>query len=525
MKRLHYYCLLTVFPRSIKRIIFETTSKRRSGGRALAPLSVAEVKQIAGRAGRFRTAQQDIERKHSDDQDDVATLTTQVTDIKQSQEGPMIDVKSPPADSSLPQQPTNVGYVTTLEKFDFPFLQECMESSPEPIKTAGLFPPGPIVENFARYFPPGTPFSYILLRLHETSKLHTRFHLCELRDQLSVADAIQPVKGLTTMDRLIFCAAPASTRDESEMKLIRVLAKCVEQQRGGDLLDIHEIPLDVLDEPPSPGRSYLLKLERLHKGIILYLWLGYRFSGVFNTQRLALHVKELVEAAIEKTLAEFSFSMQMRQKIREKREKLLIKQLTSQPSTKGSQTDDAQEQDSTSTASLSHDDGQQAEPSQFLAVHDGESHSDPSEPTENSDSDMDPERGVSSQSYTDPEITQLLETEEGQRELLVLSDDQDQHAIKGETPFMVEKQKSDDETAQRDTAKNSEHQLLEVGESDDGLEDLRTAASSMPDQASKDLSNDTLLPNDLRDRMSEEINLLDQDTQNKSTARHQTRDG
>ena len=339
------------------------------------PLAVHEVKQIAGRAGRYRTAQQDIQVKRAEGIPAGAQVDAQPEGKDQSHgevaaQGALVSSQKSPQ-----PMPTNEGYVTTLDQFDFPHLENCMHSDPEPITSAGILPPGPVVERFARYFPPGTPFSYILLRLHEMAKLHTRFHLCELRDQLSIADAIQPVKGLTTMDRIIFCAAPVASRAgaEGEMKLVRALAKCVEQQQGGNLLDIPEIPLEVLDEEPSGSRDYLTKLERLHKGIILYLWLGYRFSGIFNTQALAMHVKGLVEAAIEKTLAQFSFTLEMRRKIRAKREQQMIRQLIDDASGSGADAEDGQVQDPTSEAAISDNPEEQAEPDQLGVDRDTDS--------------------------------------------------------------------------------------------------------------------------------------------------------
>ncbi|KAI9713485.1 MAG: RNA helicase [Bogoriella megaspora] len=314
---------------SIKRVIFETTSKRMGAGRSRVPLPVAEIKQIAGRAGRYSTAAQDIQKVQPDDE-----LVSVKGDINPSEENSeaVSDHGSLTPSAPTPRISRNVGYVTTLEPFDYPYLKTCMENDPTPITTAGLLPPPAIIERFTSYFPPGTPFSYILLRLHEIAKLNSRFHLCQLRDQLSVADTIQPVQGLTTMDRIIFCASPASAKpgDDSEMKLIKELATCVEQQQGGNLLELKELDLDVLDKEPQAEREYLVRLEKLHKGIILYLWLGYRFAGVFNTQPLALHTKGLVEEAIEKTLAMLSLNEKKRQQLRAQREKQMLKQLNEQ---------------------------------------------------------------------------------------------------------------------------------------------------------------------------------------------------
>ncbi|KAL9096951.1 MAG: hypothetical protein Q9165_000915 [Trypethelium subeluteriae] len=350
---------------SIKRIIFESTSKRRGRGGGMSPLTVAEVKQIAGRAGRYRTVDQDIKDKRSEGEQPAIHVGAEDGDKGHSQDelglqNGSVSSRAPPTRLSS----ANVGYVTTLEQSDFPFLQDCMESDPEPITSAGILPPGPIIEHFTRYFPPGTPFSYIMLRLHEIAKLHTRFHLCELQDHLVIADAIQSVKDLTTADRIMFCAAPVPTRggDVTEGKLLRAFAKCVEQQRGGGLLDIEELPLEVLDKKPSTSREYLRELESLHKGIILYLWLGYRFTGVFNTQALALHVKGLVEAAIEKALAEYSFSMDARRKLRARQEQAMMRQLIGHASSDSGSTEDAEAQFHTSEVTASDGQGEPERP-------------------------------------------------------------------------------------------------------------------------------------------------------------------
>jgi ATP-dependent RNA helicase SUPV3L1/SUV3 len=79
----------------------------------------------------------------------------------------------------------------------------------------------------------------------------------------------------------------------------------------------------VLDSKPSAERKYLYSLEQLHKSLVLYLWLSYRFPNVFTTRNLANYAKKLVEDAIEKTLSEFSFTQRKLDAIKKKREKAM----------------------------------------------------------------------------------------------------------------------------------------------------------------------------------------------------------
>ncbi|GAB7326306.1 hypothetical protein MBLNU13_g10280t2 [Cladosporium sp. NU13] len=284
---------------AIKRVIFEASNK--FDGAARRTLSVADIKQIAGRAGRFRTAAQ----------------ATETSDEPKTEEG------KEPAKTETPDSQN--GIVTTLEKFDFPVVKAALVSEPEPIRTAGIFPPATVLERFSSYFPPGTPFSYILTRLHELSLMHRRFHLCGLKDQVWVADLIEPVQNLTIADRNTICSAPASQTDSDLWReLMPAYARIIAEQSGGSIVDIPQLPLEVLDAESSPSREYLRELERLHKGIVTYLWLSYRFAGLFNTRALAFHVKTMVEEKIEEVLSQFSFTEAQRRKIAAKREKNIL---------------------------------------------------------------------------------------------------------------------------------------------------------------------------------------------------------
>lgn len=288
---------------AIKRVIFEAANK--FDGAARRTLPIADIKQIAGRAGRYRTAAQ-------------ATETT--TAAAQA------DSEAKGEDPSKVTVDDNLGVVTTLEKFDFPVVRAAMDTEPEPIRSAGIFPPSTVLERFSSYFPPATPFSYILTRLHELSLMHKRFHLCGLKDHVWIADLIEPVQGLTIDDRNTICSAPASKTDDSLwQELMPAYARIIAEQSGGDLVDIQQLPLEVLEAEVSPSREYLRELERLHKGIVTYLWLSYRFAGIFSTRALAFHVKAMVEEKIEDVLTKFSFTEAQRRKLAAKREKQLLK--------------------------------------------------------------------------------------------------------------------------------------------------------------------------------------------------------
>jgi len=255
------------------------------------PLQISEVKQIAGRAGRYRTAHQAI----SQDRVETSALAAAAD--------PAIGLDNTP--EKEPEEKT-VGYVTTLDRVDFNELKKMMEQEADTIKTAGLFPPSLIVERFANYFPPGTPFSYVMLRLNEISNIHPRFHLCALKDSLAIADAIHSVRNLSIQDRITLCSAPMNTKEMREKDFMKELALCIAENKSGELLDLEHLPLEVLDDQPTKDREYLVNLEQLHKMLVLYLWLSFRFPNVFTSRKLCSHVTKITEAAIERTLSKLS---------------------------------------------------------------------------------------------------------------------------------------------------------------------------------------------------------------------------
>jgi ATP-dependent RNA helicase SUPV3L1/SUV3 len=278
---------------AIRRVIFEALSK--FDGKSHRNIPISEIKQIAGRAGRYKTAAEAIKRK----------------------DGPTGEVPR--------QVERNVGLATTLDAVDHALLKRAMGTDVEPLKTAGIFPPSTILQKFAAYFPKGTPLSYIMLRLNEFATLNPMFTLCDFNEQLLLADMIEPFN-LTLQDQLVFIAAPANVKRREQRPIIEALAAIIANRSATDLLEIPALNLELLDETRTEGKEYLSKLEALHQGITLYLWLSYRFAGVFRSQALAFHIKSLVEEKINESLANVPFEENRRRMIQALKLKALQKQ-------------------------------------------------------------------------------------------------------------------------------------------------------------------------------------------------------
>ncbi len=267
----------------IKRVVFVQTHKRDQFG--YRQITTSEIKQIGGRAGRYRTASQAI----------------------RSGSGEGADATEAPS----PRKERQAGLVTTLDDDDLPTIKAAFRREADPLTTAGIQPPPSVIERFSSYFPPNTPFSYIISRLRDIAQISPRYHLCHLKEMLDVADLIQPFP-MSVYDRCVFLNAPVFLREVSGAKILQAFARCVSNMEGGFLVDIPEINLELLDVPkddhPRGAGEYLRQLETLHKSITLYLWLSYRYSGVFVSQKLAFHVKEIVETKIDDCLDQIGVS-------------------------------------------------------------------------------------------------------------------------------------------------------------------------------------------------------------------------
>ncbi|CAG8117792.1 unnamed protein product [Penicillium olsonii] len=273
---------------SCKRVIFDTLVKRGQDG--LQRLTVPEIKQIGGRAGRYRPA-----------------------NIMEGQD-----------------EDPNVGLITCLEEVDIPFIQQAMKMEPPPLTAAGIMPPDSVFRKFAAYFPPGVPFEYLVKRTLEIAQVSPLFFMCDPKGQLENAEIVDAVQGLPIEDQLKFMVSPMDVRNAKSRDVTGALADCVAEHDDGLLLNIPHLKLEVLEQPVSGSNEYMHDLESLHKAVILYLWLSFRFGGVFTNRTLASHVKELVEERMVRALTEFSANKRLRKGSSLKRQIALQKQLLEQ---------------------------------------------------------------------------------------------------------------------------------------------------------------------------------------------------
>lgn len=243
----------------VRRVILESVTK--FDGTESRMLTFPEIKQIGGRAGRYRSA---------------------------TRPDGSLDPKAEEA---------KVGLVTSMEFMDLHRIQKAFSRDVEDLKIAYINPPASIIERFASYYPRGTPLSFILQRVRMAATVGEQFRIALKTDSLAIADIIQDYP-MPVGDKLVFCNLPCRLSYQTSVSVMQALAKIVSENGNGDLLSIKEIPLEYLDMDTNNmgqnGAEYLHKMETLHDAINMYMWLSYRYHGTFRDQALASHLRTMV---------------------------------------------------------------------------------------------------------------------------------------------------------------------------------------------------------------------------------------
>ncbi|GFR43340.1 hypothetical protein Agub_g4260, partial [Astrephomene gubernaculifera] len=149
---------------NIRRVVF--TSLQKYDGRIVRPLEASEVRQIAGRAGRFSST-----------------------------------------------HPT--GYVTTLHPADLPALHRALGEAPQPVSRACLLPSSEHLVAYARLHP-HRPLATSLLAFAAAAQLGPAYLYASYEGVYGIASALRHLEGRLEPEELIlFSTAPADMDDPS----------------------------------------------------------------------------------------------------------------------------------------------------------------------------------------------------------------------------------------------------------------------------------------------------------------------
>ncbi|VVT44953.1 uncharacterized protein SAPINGB_P000589 [Magnusiomyces paraingens] len=251
---------------SIRRIIFLTTMK--FNGTTNKEISISQIKQIAGRAGRFRVAPS----------------------------------KNTSSQNNIEKEEDVVGSVTAFSSKDLSCIRKALASETPKIKRGGLFPSEYLFRQYALPLYSDHSFDNVLRRMDVASELGTSYFLCGVDNMVLTAEVFRSVKKLTLNEKLVFAKAPLKLRIPQCVQAFQRLCSVVSNNRSVTVLDIPDIQIQVLSKTGPFNDKDIETLEATHNCLVLYLWLSYRFPMNFTDRQGAFELKALCEKLIDQAL-------------------------------------------------------------------------------------------------------------------------------------------------------------------------------------------------------------------------------
>lgn len=217
---------------SIGRVIFYTlmkTTNDEKGNKSQEYLSTSQCLQIAGRAGRFKTAHE-------------------------------------------------TGYVTTFKPEDLRSLREIMSRGVKPIERAGLHPTAEQIELFAFHLPHLGLTDLIELFIELCEFDDSAYFICDLENFKLLANTIQHIN-IPLRARFTFCCAPINIKFPFT---VAMFTKFVRQYSVSEPVTAPWLRRNI-NWPCKPPKNLeeLNHLETVFDVFELYLWLSYRFPDIF----------------------------------------------------------------------------------------------------------------------------------------------------------------------------------------------------------------------------------------------------
>lgn len=233
---------------NIRRIVFSTVEK--FDGESMRELTVSEIKQIAGRAGRFKSLYPVGEVTAFDD--DALRLVRRALKIEIG--------------------PANPHLLT---------------------EEAGVLPMFEQLESLHAVMGEGATFSDVLDTFEELAQTDKHYFLCKGDSLRQTAQLIQHLP-LSLQDLYTFCMAPVDIANEL---VAGFMVRWAESYARG-----LPIPSPTFGQLMKAAKSKISAYETAFKVVDLYLWLSYRFPTFFSDRTLAEQSKDKIAQTITNLL-------------------------------------------------------------------------------------------------------------------------------------------------------------------------------------------------------------------------------
>jgi ATP-dependent RNA helicase SUPV3L1/SUV3 len=261
-----FFCFIS---RKIQRIVFESLSK--FDGIRNRPLSSSQIKQIAGRAGRY---------------------------------------------GLLSDNPR--GFVTTLHPRDLPLLRAALAAPLVPLQFARYQYRRDLAVDVSEALPPDATMNVVQDVINYVGQFSS-VYIPVMDNKFCLAAEFLDRHRLSIRERFFFAQAPIAWRNPVCMNVVEAMFRLYCERLSVNIMDtlqnsgLLETLRDIEDimTRPTFRRKYLTTrlslLESLHRILTLYMWLSYRNSVVFTDNQTCQELKGRVEKAMEWTLHAISW--------------------------------------------------------------------------------------------------------------------------------------------------------------------------------------------------------------------------
>ncbi|KAL4075970.1 P-loop containing nucleoside triphosphate hydrolase protein [Scleroderma yunnanense] len=254
----------------IKRVVFH--SLRKFDGYSERSLSVSQIKQIAGRAGRY----------------------------------------------GLHGEPG--GFVTTLNQRDLPILKTALSTPPESLTYATIDPAESWMEDIAQLLPSRSSIQALFEVPSYVSRVRPPFRAAfpsRLEEMARFIDTC--ARDMLLAEKLLLKNCPTSWRETNALDVLAQITHLYKREVQVDLDAVLAVAplmttLEGVEEQMTRDiiptfeelKKVLRVLEDMHKTLVLYLWLGFRNYMAFHQAEKATALKSRVEKALEWCLRQMS---------------------------------------------------------------------------------------------------------------------------------------------------------------------------------------------------------------------------
>ncbi|PVU88771.1 hypothetical protein BB561_005708 [Smittium simulii] len=228
----------------INRVIFQNVAK--FDGTKENNLTISQIKQIGGRAGRY-------------------SLTN------------------------------DEGEVTAFNRDHLSVIAKSMPTTPEPIKKAGIFFDKNVIERFSYQFPENR-ISEVITAFSDCAVYSNLFFMCNSSGISLVAEEISKYP-LTVKQFLLLLNAPISYRNPVALNIALKFVDHISQGKECNISNCIDINANL-----SNTKAGLQYSEALHRSVLLYLWLSYHYPTIFCDIEAVNEYKLKLESAIQKGL-------------------------------------------------------------------------------------------------------------------------------------------------------------------------------------------------------------------------------